>query len=149
MRILYSHRVQSHDGQGVHIEELIRALREAGHEVQVVGPAAFARTEFGGENRFYAAIRRLLPGARGELAELAYTIPAYFRLKRAWRSFRPDLVYARCNLFFLAGAWLARRWHDPAFPKAFPWFAEPRYWEEHYRALEEQLGAVVAPPLEL
>ena len=39
-------------------------------------------------------------------------------------------------------AWLARRWYDPAFPKAFPWFAEPRYWEEHYRALEEQLAAV-------
>jgi Ser/Thr protein kinase RdoA (MazF antagonist) len=46
-------------------------------------------------------------------------------------------------------AWLARRWHDPAFPKAFPWFAEPRYWEEHHRALAEQLAAVVAPPLEL
>src|SRR6202051_671986 len=36
-------------------------------------------------------------------------------------------------------AWLARLWHDPAFPQAFPWFAESRYWEEHYRALEEQL----------
>ena len=46
-------------------------------------------------------------------------------------------------------AWLARRWHDPAFPRAFPWFAEPRYWEEHYRALDEQLGAVTGPPLEL
>ena len=46
-------------------------------------------------------------------------------------------------------AWLARRWHDPAFPQAFPWFAQPRYWEEHYRALEDQLAAVVAPPLEL
>ncbi len=46
-------------------------------------------------------------------------------------------------------AWLARRWHDPAFPKAFPWFAEPRYWEDHYRALEEQAGAVRAPPLVL
>jgi Ser/Thr protein kinase RdoA (MazF antagonist) len=45
--------------------------------------------------------------------------------------------------------WLARRWHDPAFPKAFPWFAEPRYWEQHYRALEDQLNAVLAPPLEL
>jgi Ser/Thr protein kinase RdoA (MazF antagonist) len=45
--------------------------------------------------------------------------------------------------------WLARRWHDPAFPKAFPWFAEPRYWEQHYRALEDQLSAVLAPPLEL
>ena len=41
-------------------------------------------------------------------------------------------------------AWLARRWHDPAFPRAFPWFAEPRYWEQHYRALDEQLAAVIA-----
>jgi Ser/Thr protein kinase RdoA (MazF antagonist) len=46
-------------------------------------------------------------------------------------------------------AWLARRWNDPAFPKAFPWFAEPRYWEEHHRALEEQLAVVREPPLEL
>ena len=46
-------------------------------------------------------------------------------------------------------AWLARRWHDPAFPRAFPWFAEPRYWEEHYRALDDQLAAVIGPPLEL
>ena len=46
-------------------------------------------------------------------------------------------------------AWLARRWHDPAFPLAFPWFAEPRYWEQHYRALEEHLAAVLEPPLEL
>ena len=40
-------------------------------------------------------------------------------------------------------AWIARRWHDGAFPKAFPWFAEPRYWEDHCRALDEQLAAVV------
>jgi Ser/Thr protein kinase RdoA (MazF antagonist) len=46
-------------------------------------------------------------------------------------------------------AWLARRWDDPAFPRAFPWFAEPRYWEEHYRALEDQLAAVMGPRLEL
>jgi Ser/Thr protein kinase RdoA (MazF antagonist) len=46
-------------------------------------------------------------------------------------------------------AWLARRWHDPAFPQAFPWFAAPRYWEEHYRALEDQLAAVVGPVLQL
>ena len=46
-------------------------------------------------------------------------------------------------------AWLARRWHDPAFPQAFPWFAAPRYWEEHYRALTDQLAMVLEPPLEL
>jgi Ser/Thr protein kinase RdoA (MazF antagonist) len=46
-------------------------------------------------------------------------------------------------------AWLARRWHDPAFPMAFPWFAEPRYWEQHHRALQDQLAAVLEAPLEL
>ena len=46
-------------------------------------------------------------------------------------------------------AWLARRWYDPAFPKAFPWFAEPRYWEQHHRSLQDQLQAVLEPPLEL
>jgi Ser/Thr protein kinase RdoA (MazF antagonist) len=46
-------------------------------------------------------------------------------------------------------AWLARRWHDPAFPMAFPWFAEPRYWEQHHRSLQDQLAAVLESPLEL
>jgi len=41
-------------------------------------------------------------------------------------------------------AWLARRWHDPAFPRAFPWFGEARYWERHVSELEEQLGALSA-----
>ena len=44
-------------------------------------------------------------------------------------------------------AWLARRWHDPAFPKAFPWFAEARYWDDHVRQLTEQLDALEQPPL--
>ena len=39
-------------------------------------------------------------------------------------------------------AWLARRWHDPAFPLAFPWFGEVRYWERHVAELEEQLMTV-------
>ena len=46
-------------------------------------------------------------------------------------------------------AWLARRWSDPAFPAAFPWFLEPRYWEEQVLALREQLGALAEGPLEL
>ncbi|MGH6885282.1 MAG: serine/threonine protein kinase [Geminicoccales bacterium] len=39
-------------------------------------------------------------------------------------------------------AWLARRWHDPAFPRAFPWFGEPRYWERHILELKEQAALV-------
>jgi Ser/Thr protein kinase RdoA (MazF antagonist) len=35
-------------------------------------------------------------------------------------------------------AWIARRWHDPAFPHAFPWFGEPRHWESALGQLQEQ-----------
>jgi Ser/Thr protein kinase RdoA (MazF antagonist) len=45
-------------------------------------------------------------------------------------------------------AWLARRWEDPAFPRAFPWFNARRYWEEHILALKEQLALLDEPPLE-
>lgn len=109
MRILYSHRIQSRDGQSVHVDELVAAFTRLGHEVMVVGPGFYAAAGFGGESRLVARLRRLLPGALGELAELAYNLAAWRRLRRACRGFRPDLIYERYNLYYLAGAWLARR----------------------------------------
>lgn len=44
-------------------------------------------------------------------------------------------------------AWLARRWSDPAFPAAFPWFAAPRYWEARILELREQVAAMQEAPL--
>ncbi|MBK9020791.1 MAG: serine/threonine protein kinase [Sulfuritalea sp.] len=44
-------------------------------------------------------------------------------------------------------AWLARRWDDPAFPAAFPWFATNRYWEERILELREQIAIMQEPPL--
>ncbi|WP_293746771.1 serine/threonine protein kinase [uncultured Paraglaciecola sp.] len=44
-------------------------------------------------------------------------------------------------------AWLARRWQDPAFPQAFPWFADGKYWEQQILGLKEQLSALQEPPL--
>jgi Ser/Thr protein kinase RdoA (MazF antagonist) len=46
-------------------------------------------------------------------------------------------------------AWIARRWSDPAFPRAFAWFDSPRYWSEHILILREQLAALNEPPLEV
>ncbi|GAM08605.1 protein RdoA [Geobacter sp. OR-1] len=46
-------------------------------------------------------------------------------------------------------AWLARRWDDPAFPIAFPWFNTMHYWGEHILELREQLAVLDEPPLEL
>lgn len=108
MRILYSHRIQSRDGQSVHVEELVASLRALGHEVLVVGPGFYDKASFGGESRLVALIRSVFPSFLGELAELAYNVPAILRLRRAYRSFSPDLIYERYNLFFLAGVLLAR-----------------------------------------
>ncbi len=44
-------------------------------------------------------------------------------------------------------AWLARRWEDPAFEIAFPWFNTQRYWEDHILALREQVALMEEPPL--
>ena len=45
-------------------------------------------------------------------------------------------------------AWIARRWHDPAFPPAFPWFTQARYWQDRILELREQVAAMSEPPLE-
>ena len=43
-------------------------------------------------------------------------------------------------------AWLARRWDDPAFPIAFPWFDTPRYWQDRILELRELVAALQEPP---
>jgi glycosyltransferase involved in cell wall biosynthesis len=107
LRVLYSHRVQSRDGQSVHIEGLVNALRHIGVEVFIAGPSVYERAKFGGEGAPIAAVRRILPGALIELAEIYYNIPAYLRLRRAYKTFSPDVIYERYNLYFLAGTLLA------------------------------------------
>ena len=39
-------------------------------------------------------------------------------------------------------AWIARRWHDPAFPAAWPQWGTPEYWERETQDLEEQLAVI-------
>ncbi len=43
-------------------------------------------------------------------------------------------------------AWLARRWSDPAFPIAFPWFGTARYWQDRVLEMREQIAALQEPP---
>lgn len=46
-------------------------------------------------------------------------------------------------------AWLARRWEDPAFPAAFPWFNSQRYWQDRILELREQIALMDEAPLAL
>ena len=46
-------------------------------------------------------------------------------------------------------AWLARRWHDPAFPVAFPWFESAQYWQDRIFELRDQIEAMQEPAIDL
>lgn len=125
MRILYNHRTASKDGQAVHIEEMIGALRELGHEIRVVGPAS-AGGGMGDDATWVHKLKATLPKAIYELLELSYSLLAYRRLARAAREFHADIIYERYNLFLLAGAMLKRRLGIPLLLEVNSPLAEER-----------------------
>ncbi|NMT65445.1 serine/threonine protein kinase [Marinobacter orientalis] len=53
----------------------------------------------------------------------------------------------RCYRQISHCTWLAKRWDDPAFPRFFPWFAQPRFWSDQILSLREQLAALQAPSI--
>lgn len=54
---------------------------------------------------------------------------------REWRLVEP----LRTLRLIHHSAWLARRWDDPAFPAAFPWFAQGSYWQQQADQLRQQV----------
>jgi glycosyltransferase involved in cell wall biosynthesis len=113
VKILYHHRTRSKDGQYVHIEEMIRALRAQGHEVIIVAPPSAEKESFGSDAGLVAALKRYLPKWCYEVMELSYSLVAYRRLAKAVRQHQPDCLYERYNLFLPAGVWLARKYRLP------------------------------------
>lgn len=109
LKILYHHRTASKDGQAVHIEEMIHALQQQGHQIRIVAPGVGQAVQFGQKAGVLKWVQQRLPRFIYELLELAYNVPIYLRLRRAVREFQPDVLYERHHLYLLAGAWLKRR----------------------------------------
>jgi Ser/Thr protein kinase RdoA (MazF antagonist) len=92
----------------------------------------------------------LLSGGRGEMAEqLTHLLEGYTHFATFDQRELVLVESLRTLRMISYSAWLARRWSDPAFPAAFPWFVEPRYWENQILALREQLSAIAEGPIEL
>ncbi|MGI4861149.1 MAG: serine/threonine protein kinase [Janthinobacterium lividum] len=90
----------------------------------------------------------LLPGDReGQRTALADVLAGY----EDFCDFDPRELYLiealRTLRLIHYSAWLARRWDDPAFPAAFPWFNTPRYWEDRILELREQVALIDEEPL--
>jgi Ser/Thr protein kinase RdoA (MazF antagonist) len=90
----------------------------------------------------------LLSGSRVEMsAQLRDVLRGYELFAPFDRSQLLLLEPLRTLRLIHYAAWIARRWSDPAFPAAFPWFPEPRYWESRVLELREQIAAMQEPPL--
>lgn len=90
----------------------------------------------------------LLAGSRPEMESQLHHLLAGYRLFYDFDPAELQLIEALRALRMLHyAAWIARRWADPAFPRAFPWFNAPRYWEEHIQSLREQLPLLEEAPL--
>ncbi|WP_413284602.1 glycosyltransferase family 4 protein [Vibrio sp. MA40-2] len=105
MKILYHHRIASKDGQYVHVEEIIKAMRALGHEVIIVAPEVAEKGDFGSDGGWVSKIRSSVPRFVSELLEFAYAFYVFFKLCLAIIKHRPDAIYERCNLFLPSGIW--------------------------------------------
>jgi Ser/Thr protein kinase RdoA (MazF antagonist) len=91
----------------------------------------------------------LLSGDRASMAQ---------QLGHVLEGYRPFFDFDRRELHLVEAlrtlrllhysAWIARRWDDPAFPAAFPWFNTQRYWQDRILELREQIALMQEAPLD-
>lgn len=111
MRIVYHHRTRSTDAQRIHIQEIVRAFEELGHEVEVVSlvplDAAQHDAERDAGDALWKKLVRRIPFAY-EAAQLGYNcVGLPLLLARVLRR-KTDFLYERYALFNFAGAIVAK-----------------------------------------
>ncbi|MEY4752514.1 MAG: hypothetical protein RJA44_189 [Pseudomonadota bacterium] len=90
----------------------------------------------------------LLGGERHEMqAQLGALLDGYESLRDFDRRELGLIEPLRTLRLIQHSAWIARRWHDPAFPIAFPAFESPAYWSQQATLLREQISAMQDEPL--
>jgi glycosyltransferase involved in cell wall biosynthesis len=159
VKILYHHRTGGEGAEGIHIASMVEAFRGLGHDVRVFSlmpTGTGARAE---KNRWLGRLVKRLPRALYEIAEMGYNLKAYPEIVGIIRSYRPQLVYDRYNLYNDCVLSAARATNVPAFLEvntpyayqrrmyeqlSYPWLAtrmEARTWRRADRIL------VVSTPL--
>lgn len=92
----------------------------------------------------------LLPGDRTEQEEALSAIIRGYEMFRSFNYHELRLIEPLRALRLLHyNAWIARRWHDPAFPRIFPWFSEDRHFRELVSLLHTQEERLHLPPIQI
>ncbi len=113
MKILYHHRTQSEDAQGIHIQEMVKAFRDLGHEVEM---AALVKRDTSKEEKgggFWKWLTGWIPDWLYELMSFIYNFYGYRSLSKTIRASRPDLIYERYSLNTFCGVWASQHFKIP------------------------------------
>lgn len=112
MNILYHHRTRAEDAQGIHINEMVRAFRKLGHNVEVVALTHGSRRQIYSRTPILSHLSPEMPIIY-EVMEWGYNLIGYYKLLQAIKKQRPDFIYERYNLFMIAGITASKHFEIP------------------------------------
>lgn len=115
MNILYHHRTQGRGVEGVHIEEIVKALECLGNNVDIVSPYGKNNSKNRNEvsPKIYNFISKFSPEIFFELLEIFYNLNAYKNISGLLRKDKYGLIYERYAIFNWAGIKAARKFKIP------------------------------------
>ena len=114
MKIIYHHRTQAEDAQGIHIGEMVKAFRDLGHEVLMVDLVKADSGEAAGPSRsVWKYLRKFTPNWFYELMALFYNLYGYVTLARIIKDEKPAFIYERYSLNTFCGVLAGRRFGIP------------------------------------
>jgi len=124
LHILYHHRTQGKGGEGVHIREIVRALKNLGHKVFIVNPPGVDVFEEDANIRvatkktallanIWSWVSKHTPQIVFEILEICYNVVAAWNIKRVIKRERIDFIYERYAFFSWSGTDMAKRYGIP------------------------------------
>lgn len=161
MKILYHHRTLADGAEGIHIREMVKAFRELGHEVKVLGPIGELDTPQSSRNLRIGIIKRMLPGIAFEVVEMGYNLYGYWEIVKAIKRFQPDFIYDRYITFNASSVLAGKRYGLPVLlevnaPLALERSSQPderlifqraAHWTERWICSHASKTIVVSTPL--
>ncbi|MFH2066625.1 MAG: glycosyltransferase family 4 protein [Pseudomonadota bacterium] len=122
MNILYHHRSRGEKAEGIHISEVVKALRQLGNFVYLVCPLGIGWNHPGCAEKaadssrrrsFLSKLKNNLPVLFFRLLEIGYNFFDIIRLYRVIKKIKPDFIYSRYALFTFSSVLCARLMRIP------------------------------------
>jgi len=107
MKILYHSRTFATGGGRIHIDEIVKNLKQLEHNVKLVEPISGGRK---GKASSLSKLKSKLPAFISEILELLYNFKDYKDLSK---NKHYDFIYERHALYNLAGMWYAKKNNIP------------------------------------